>query len=76
MEKIIKKKLKDKTFTWLITGSSGFIGGSLVKRLVQLNQKVIGIDIKKTLYVNKNYLFIQDDLKNIDAIKKKNKKKD
>lgn len=75
MEKIIKKKLKDKTFTWLITGSSGFIGGSLVKRLVQLNQKVIGIDIKKTSYVNKNYLFIQDDLKNIDAIKKKIKKK-
>ena len=75
MEKVIKKKLKDKTFTWLITGSSGFIGGSLVKRLIQLNQKVIGIDIKKPSFVNKNYLFIQDDLKNIDAIKNKIKKK-
>ena len=75
MEKIIKKKLKDKTFTWLITGSSGFIGGNLVKRLIQLNQKVIGIDIKKTFYANKNYLFIHDDLKNIDSIKKKVKKK-
>jgi UDP-N-acetylglucosamine 4-epimerase len=30
--------------TWLVTGSAGFIGSHLVERLLQLNQRVVGID--------------------------------
>ena len=75
MEKKIKKELKSKKLTWLITGSNGFIGINLVKNLVNLNQNVIGIDVQKTSYIHKNYKFIQDDLKNIGNVKKKIKKK-
>lgn len=75
MEKKIKTKLKNKKFTWLITGSSGFIGINLVKKLIQLNQIVIGVDVKKLSYSNKNYKFIKEDIKNINNIKKKIKKK-
>ena len=41
---IIKKTLKKKQYTWLITGVAGFIGSNLLETLLQLNQKVIGID--------------------------------
>ena len=75
MEKKIKTELKNKKFTWLITGSNGFIGSNLVRKLVGLNQNVIGFDLKKTSYNHKNYKFIQDDLKNIDNVKKKIKTK-
>jgi UDP-N-acetylglucosamine 4-epimerase len=30
--------------TWLVTGAAGFIGSNLVERLLQLDQRVIGLD--------------------------------
>jgi UDP-N-acetylglucosamine 4-epimerase len=75
MEEKIKAKLKNRKYTWLITGSSGFIGTNLVKKLVQLNQNVIGVDIKKKTFSSSNYKFIKEDIKNIDCIKKKINKK-
>ena len=36
--------LKSKKYSWLITGVAGFIGSNLLERLLQLNQKVIGLD--------------------------------
>ena len=40
----IKKKLKNKKFTWLITGVTGFIGSNLLEELLNLNQNVVGVD--------------------------------
>jgi UDP-N-acetylglucosamine 4-epimerase len=40
----IKKELKNKHKTWLITGVAGFIGSNLLEELLKLNQKVIGLD--------------------------------
>jgi len=40
----LKSQLKSKQHTWLITGVAGFIGSNLLESLLQLNQKVVGLD--------------------------------
>jgi UDP-N-acetylglucosamine 4-epimerase len=40
----LKEQLKNNPKTWLITGVAGFIGSNLLETLLQLNQKVIGLD--------------------------------
>ena len=40
----IKKELLTHQKTWLITGVAGFIGSNLAETLLNLNQKVIGLD--------------------------------
>ena len=40
----LKIKLQSKRQTWLITGAAGFIGSNLLEALLQLNQKVVGLD--------------------------------
>lgn len=40
----VKAKLKAHPHTWLITGVAGFIGSNLLETLLNLNQKVIGLD--------------------------------
>ncbi|WP_250657367.1 NAD-dependent epimerase/dehydratase family protein [Alkalimarinus coralli] len=40
----IKKELLETPKTWLITGVAGFIGSNLLETLLQLNQKVVGLD--------------------------------
>lgn len=40
----IQAYLGDNPCTWLITGVAGFIGSNLLETLLQLNQKVIGLD--------------------------------
>ena len=81
---IIKKTLKKKQYTWLITGVAGFIGSNLLETLLQLNQKVIGIDnfltgsktnlnyVKKIVKKKqwKNFNFIEGDLCKYDFCKK------
>lgn len=42
--KDIKLELKNKQYTWLVTGVAGFIGSNLLEELLSLNQKVVGID--------------------------------
>jgi len=49
----IQKNLRSNPKTWLITGVAGFIGSNLLEQLLQLNQKVIGIDNFSTGH-NKN----------------------
>jgi UDP-N-acetylglucosamine 4-epimerase len=40
----LKTQLQSKQHTWLITGAAGFIGSNLLQALLQLNQKVVGLD--------------------------------
>jgi len=40
----LKSHLQSKQYTWLITGVGGFIGSNLLETLLQLNQKVVGLD--------------------------------
>jgi len=37
-------KLKEKQYTWLVTGAAGFIGSNLSEFLLNHNQKVVGLD--------------------------------
>lgn len=40
----LKNELMTTSYTWLITGVAGFIGSHLLEMLLQLNQKVVGLD--------------------------------
>ncbi len=46
----IKDRLINEQYTWLITGVAGFIGSNLLEELLNLNQKVIGLDNLRTGY--------------------------
>lgn len=48
-----KKEALSSQNTWLITGVAGFIGSSILKRLLELNQKVYGYDNFITGYKKK-----------------------
>jgi UDP-N-acetylglucosamine 4-epimerase len=77
----LKTDLQFKQFTWLITGVAGFIGSNLLEALLQLNQKVVGLDNFSTGHqhnldqvqslVNqvqwKNFRFMQADICNLTA---------
>jgi len=40
----VKRRLKKKPKTWLVTGCAGFIGSHLIETLLKLNQNVVGLD--------------------------------
>jgi len=40
----LKERLKSSPSRWLVTGCAGFIGSHLLETLLQLNQKVVGLD--------------------------------
>ena len=40
----LKTHLQSNQYIWLITGVAGFIGSNLLENLLQLNQKVVGLD--------------------------------
>lgn len=40
----LQAHLKSSPRTWLVTGVAGFIGSSLLEALLQLNQRVVGLD--------------------------------
>lgn len=46
----LKQHLRTHQYTWLITGVAGFIGSNLLESLLQLNQKVVGLDNFATGY--------------------------
>jgi len=82
--KKIKQSLLSESKTWLITGVAGFIGSNLLEELLQLNQKVVGLDNFSTgnqdnldevqSLVSKDqwqgFTFIKGDISNINVCKK------
>ncbi|MDA8792869.1 SDR family oxidoreductase [Bacteriovoracaceae bacterium] len=70
-------------FTWLVTGSAGFIGSNLVEGLLKLNQKVVGLDnfstgksenldsIKESVSSDQweRFSFVEGDVRNLEACK-------
>ncbi|MBU1962816.1 MAG: NAD-dependent epimerase/dehydratase family protein [Gammaproteobacteria bacterium] len=75
-----KQTLLSAPKTWLITGVAGFIGSNLLEALLQLNQRVVGLDNFSTGYQRNldevqtlvtpeqwsNFLFIQGDIRNLE----------
>lgn len=58
--------LKKKQYTWLVTGCAGFIGSNISIRLLELNQKVIGLDNFATGYQkNVNDISLHDKTKKL-----------
>jgi len=46
----VKEEIRQAPRTWLVTGVAGFIGSNLLESLLQLDQKVIGLDNFSTGY--------------------------
>ena len=77
----IKKRLIDKPTTWLVTGAAGFIGSNLIETLLNLNQKVTGLDNFSTGYQHNldqvekavtpeqwnNFTFIKGDIRDSET---------
>ena len=77
----IKHKLVESPKTWLITGVAGFIGSNILEELLNLNQKVMGLDNFSTGYQTNldyvrskvsqkhwdNFKFIEGDLCNLSS---------
>lgn len=69
--------LKTNQYKWLITGVAGFIGSNILQKLLELNQKVIGLDNFSTGYQKNieqviqsvgdlglhNFTFLQGDIR-------------
>jgi UDP-N-acetylglucosamine 4-epimerase len=84
---ITKELSTKKQYTWLITGVSGFIGSNLLETLLNLNQKVIGLDnfstghksnldeVRKSVYKNQwsNFKFLEGDIINLNICHKATK---
>jgi UDP-N-acetylglucosamine 4-epimerase len=76
----LKIQLQSRPRVWLITGVAGFIGSNLLESLLQLNQKVIGLDSFSTGRQHnlnevqnlvtaeqwQNFSFLQADICNLD----------
>jgi len=75
----LKAHLQSNQYSWLITGVAGFIGSNLLEALLQLNQKVVGLDNLSTGYQRnldevqsivtptqwQNFSFMQADISNL-----------
>jgi len=84
MYKEVKKKIKEQPSTWLVTGVAGFIGSNLLESLLELDQKVVGLDNFITGHQHnldevceavgeekwKNFYFIKGDITDIDTCHK------
>ena len=80
----LREALKTRRSNWLITGVAGFIGSNLLESLLNLNQKVIGLDNFETGYQHNldeveslvsseqwnNFAFIEGDIRNSKTCQK------
>ena len=61
----VKEELRINPRTWLVTGVAGFIGSNLLRELLTLEQRVIGIDNFSTGH-QANLNSIEELLEDID----------
>lgn len=80
----IQTQLRQSPKTWLVTGVAGFIGGHLLETLLQLNQRVVGLDNFATGHQRNldevqtlvtpdqwaNFHFIKGDIRQLDHCQK------
>ena len=80
----LKNAIQAEPRTWLVTGCAGFIGSNLLETLLQLNQKVVGLDNFSTGFQHNldevqkavseqqwaSFNFIEGDIRDLDACKK------
>lgn len=72
----INKIIKERNDTYLITGCAGFIGSNLTERLLELGQRVIGIDNLSNgrvenvadFIINENFTFIEGDINDLELL--------
>lgn len=76
----LKNRLSGERQTWLITGVAGFIGSNLLETLLNLNQRVVGLDNLETGYQHnldeverlvkkeawENFRFIEGDIRKLE----------
>lgn len=78
---ILKSKINSKQYVWLVTGCAGFIGSHIAEKLISLNQKVVGLDNLSTgfrknidrllsLNQNKQFSFIEGDIRSFETCQK------
>ena len=75
----VSRRLKQTPRTWLVTGAAGFIGSHLLERLLNLDQRVVGLDnfstgkhgnltqVKEAVSQSrwKNFRFIEADIRSL-----------
>lgn len=80
----IKRSLTNEKKTWLITGVAGFIGSNLLETLLNLDQKVVGLDNFATGFQHnldevkskvsatqwQNFCFIEGDIRHLEDCQK------
>jgi UDP-N-acetylglucosamine/UDP-N-acetylgalactosamine 4-epimerase len=78
------ENLRTRPKTWLVTGTAGFIGSNLLHRLLDLGQKVVGLDnfsngfqhnldeVRSlvTPKARENFTFIEGDIRDLDTCRK------
>ena len=76
----VKDSLINQPRTWLVTGVAGFIGSNLLQQLLELNQKVIGLDNFATGHAHnledvrqcvndgqwQNFTFVEGDIRQLE----------
>lgn len=81
---ILRRELRDRPRTWLVTGVAGFIGSNLLEELLSLGQRVVGLDNFATGYQANlddvmaspaaqnggSFRFIEGDIRDIKACRK------
>lgn len=77
----VKELLRGSPRTWLVTGAAGFIGSNLTEVLLELGQKVVGLDNFATghrhniddvlesvgVAAASNFAFLEDDIRDLEA---------
>jgi UDP-N-acetylglucosamine 4-epimerase len=76
----VRKELRERPRTWVVTGAAGFIGSNLAEHLLRLDQRVIGLDNFSTGHRHnvdsviaaagdaaRNYTFIEGDIRDLDT---------
>jgi UDP-N-acetylglucosamine/UDP-N-acetylgalactosamine 4-epimerase len=66
----LQARIRSRRRTWLVTGAAGFIGSNLARKLLDLDQNVVGLDnlsTGKRANLQDGMRFIEGDIRSLDA---------